>query len=341
MTNVKTTIKPATDKEIVESWKQCAKDLKAEKKETNKGVSFCFTDFKEENIKKGYKTVFKEYNDMIRGIAWGVETCPKTGKKHNQGFIQLYKQNRYSAIKKWINSKAHFEVLRGSIKDNKEYCSKEGKYTKLGMFVSRGYRSDLHNIKDDLMNGASLYDVMDKYTGDFVRYSSGIIKMKSLIDKKKGLNWRNVDVKVLYGQAGTGKTSYVMKKHGYENVFTLDSKWSSTSFWGDYDGEDVLLIDDFNGWIQYSYLLRVLDGHPLQLNIKGGSTYARWTKVYITSNAMGHQWYKNISKNLTRRVGECLEVTKGNTEPFVLEKFWEPDEMDVCEDVYGGEVSVW
>ncbi len=312
----------------------------AVKKENNKGISFCFTDFKEENIKNGYKTTFKEYNDMIRGIAWGVETCPKTGKKHNQAFIQLYKQSRYTAIQKWIGSKAHFEVLRGSIKDNEEYCSKEGTYTALGQFVSRGYRSDLHNIKDDLMNGATMYEVMDNYTGDFVRYSNGIQKMKSLIDKKKGLKWRDVDVKVLYGKAGTGKTSHVMKKHGYENVFTLDAKWASTNFWGDYDGEDVLLIDDFNGWIQYSYILRVLDGHPLQLNIKGGSTYARWTKVYITSNALGCQWYKSIGENLKRRVTACLEVTKGNTEPFVLEKFWEPEQENLV-DVYGGEVSVF
>lgn len=307
----------------------------SEKKQApNKGISFCFTDFLPHNINKGYDDIFDDFKDVIRGIAWGVETCPTTKKKHNQGYIQMYKQCRYTAIQKMFKSKCNFSVMKGSILQNEIYCSKECNYKKRGLFISRGYRSDLHNIKDDLKNGATMYDIMENYTGDFVRYATGITKMKSLIDKKKGLVWRDVDVIALYGKAGSGKTSSVMKEHGYENVFTLDSKWASTNFWGDYDGESVLLIDDFNGWVQYSYLLRVLDGHPLQLNIKGGSTYAMWTKVYITSNAMGGTWYNKIGDNLKRRVKECLEVSKGNTVCLTHDEFWKQKDDDI--DEYGG-----
>ncbi len=313
-----------------------------EKKQgTNKGISFCFTDFKEENITDGYEEMFEEYKDVIRGIAWGVETCPKTQRKHNQGYIQMYQQCRYNAIACMIKSKAHFEVLRGSIEDNENYCSKEGNYTKLGYFVNKGYRTDLHNIKDDLLNDATKYDIMFNYTGNFVRYSSGIMKMKELIDKKKAQKWRDVTTTVLYGKAGVGKTSYVMNRYGYDNVFILDAKWASTNFWGDYDNESVLLIDDFNGWIQYSYMLRILDGHPLQLNIKGGSTYAKWTHVYITSNAMGYKWYKSVGDNLKRRISSCLEVFIGNTETINTDEYFENNEEIELDDVYGGEVSVF
>ena len=148
---------------------------------SNKGTKFVFTNFKP----TAYRQVFEKYKDMIRGIAWGEEYCPTTGRRHDQGFIQMYKQCRYSKIIKMFNSNCHFEVMHGSIEDNETYCSKEHNYTKLGIFVSRGYRSDLHNIKDDLKDGACLYDIMENYTSDFVRYHSGIEKMKSLIDKKK------------------------------------------------------------------------------------------------------------------------------------------------------------
>lgn len=296
----------------------------------NKGISFVFTDYDKNNIKNGYSDIYSEFSDIIRGIAWGVETCPKTGRAHNQAYIQLYKQSRYSAIQKMIKSKCHFEVMMGSIEHNENYCSKEGKYKKLGNFVSRGYRSDLHNIKDDLKQGASMYDIMENYTGDFVRYHSGISKMKELIDKKNAREWRPCEVTTITGKAGEGKTRYVMEKEGYDNVFILDNDGNDSFMFNGYDGEKVLLIDDFNGWIKYTYMLRILDGYPLRLNIKNGVTWARFDRVYITSNAKPANFYKReIKKNFKRRINSCLEVIKGNTNTLI-----DPWEKDYFDDEY-------
>lgn len=279
---------------------------------SNKGTKFIFTNFKDCD----YHTVFKENAKRIRGLAWGMETCPTTGKKHAQGYIQMFNQCRYTAIQKMFDSKCHFQVMFGSIEQNEDYCSKEKNFTKLGKFVIKGHRTDLDNIKDDLKKGARLYDIMDNYTGDFVRYHSGIMKMKSLIDKNQSKKWRDVEVTVLYGKAGSGKTSYVSDKHGYDNIFVLNLEADKFMFDG-YDNEDVLLIDDFNGDIKYTHLLRILDGHPLPLNVKNGRAYAHFTKVYITSNVKPGCWYKNTRDNLKRRIKNCLEVTKGNTVTLV------------------------
>lgn len=295
----------------------------ANDKNYNKGVSFCFTDFNETNIALGYKNYYNEYKDIIRGIAWGVEVCPTTGKKHNQGYIQLFKQGRWTSIQKIFKSKCHFEVMIGSINDNEAYCSKECVYTKLGSFVSRGYRSDLHNIKDDIKNGASLYDIMENYTGDFVRYHSGITKMKELIDNKKSQSWRDVETTILVGEAGSGKTKYVYDKYGYDSVFKIDGAGNDKFMFNGYDGEEVLLIDDFNGWIKYTYMLNILDGYPLPLNVKNGRTFARWNKVYITSNNMPSMWYSKIKDNFKRRITNCLEVIEGNTINLNHSNYWD------------------
>jgi hypothetical protein len=295
-------------------------------------VSFCFTDFNETNITLGYKNYYNEYKDIIRGIAWGVEVCPTTGRKHNQGYIQLFKQGRWSSIQKMFKSKCHFEVMIGSIMDNEAYCSKENVYTKLGCFVSRGYRTDLHNIKDDIKNGASMYDIMENYTGDFVRYHSGINKMKELIDNNKSKSWRDVETTILVGVAGSGKTRYVYDNHGYNNVFKIDSSGDDRFMFNGYDGEDVLLIDDFKGWIKYTYMLNILDGYPLPLNVKNGRTFARWSKVYITSNNMPSMWYSKIKENFKRRIDNCLEVIEGNTKSFNHSNWWDIYDDD---DEYG------
>jgi len=287
------------------------------KKTYPKAVSWCFTDFNEYTITNGYAKYFEEFKDMIRGMAWGIETCPTTGKKHNQGFIQFYSQHRTKAVQRMLGSKCHLETMKGSILDNEKYCSKEGVYTTLGYFCKRGFRTNMHNIKDDLMEGASEYEIMDNYTSDFCRYHGGINKMKSLIDKKRRqkIGYRKPEVKILFGDAGVGKTREIYDKHGYENVFKV-SRYNDEKFmFNGYENEEVLLLDDFYGGIQYSYLLQLLDGYPMDLNVKNGIRYNFFKKVYITSNKNPHEWYKSgIKENFIRRINECLEVSKGNTD---------------------------
>ncbi|WP_445718336.1 hypothetical protein [Flavobacterium sp.] len=295
-----------------------AKTNKKEKKKPVSAVSWCFTDFNEKNIKNGYEKMFEDYKDLIRGVAWGVETCPKSGKLHNQSYIQFYKQQRLGALQRFVGNKCHAETMAGSILHNENYCSKENKFTKLGKFVSRGYRSDLHNLKDDLMNGATEYEIMDNYTGDFLRYHSGISKMKSLIDKKNRnkIGFRAPEVVIIYGDAGTGKTRKIYDEHGFDNVFKV-SRYNDDKFmFNGYDNEDVLILDDFYGGIQFSYLLQLLDGYPIDLNVKNGVKYNYFSKVYITSNKPPSEWYKNGLTNTyewNRRITKCIKVSKGNT----------------------------
>ncbi len=318
------------------------------KKIKDKGTLFCFTDFSKINLERGYKGYFEEWKDQIRGIAWGKEICPKTFAKtgvekyHNQGFIQLYSQNSFVKIQKWFKSKCHFEVCEGTVEDNVNYCSKEGFYTTVGTFVTQGYRTDLHNIKDDLKGGASEYDIMENYTGQYVRYHSGIAKMKALIEKNKVLKagWREVQVTALIGASRTGKSSYVYKKYGYENVFKIDAKADPKFMFDGYAQEDTILIEEFDGYIDYGYMLSILDGHPLPMNIKGGKTYGRFSNVYITSNEKPIYWYKSIAENLKNRLTTILEVTVGNTGTTVTKPMinaWVKDWDHACQ--YGEESS--
>ena len=149
--------------------------------------------------------------------------------------------------------------------------------------------------------------------GDFIRYHGGIAKMKSLIDSREANKFRDVKTTVLVGKAGEGKTRMVVDKHGYENVFVVENGQDDKFLFDGYDGEDVICIDDFNGTIKYTTLLRILDGHKLGLNIKNGRTYAKWTQIYITSNNKPALWYRTTGENLKRRITDCLEVSKGNT----------------------------
>ncbi len=96
---------------------------------------------------------------------------------------------------------------------------------------------------------------------------------------------RNVEVIYIYGPPGTGKSTYV-----WDNVkntsFYQPPPIRDGKIWFDgYTGQDVLWLEDMVlNTLSRDLILRILDKFPLLCEVKGGTTYACWTKVYITSN---------------------------------------------------------
>lgn len=167
-------------------------------------------------------------------------------------------------------------------------------------------------MAQSVVDGARLEDIASDHPGSWVRYSRGIRDLRFTLSAKAArAGFRKLVVSVKYGTAGAGKTRSVYDADGYESVFKLDR--SPTGVWFDgYEGESTLLIDDFYGWIPYSMLLNILDGYPLRLPIKGGSSWACWTKVYFTCNDPPATWYKvGMTGALARRINTCTQYIDG------------------------------
>lgn len=83
-----------------------------------KGRSWCFTMFSEEDVRK-----IRTMKD-IRAIVIGREKCPTTGKEHYQGYIRFTEPKRGTW---WKNQfpKVHVEYRRGSEQEAADYCRKE------------------------------------------------------------------------------------------------------------------------------------------------------------------------------------------------------------------------
>lgn len=128
-----------------------------------------------------------------------------------------------------------------------------------------------------------------------LRYAKGIDKLRKanmMADAKK---YRKVEVILLTGAAGTGKSSWAYDTYGVDNVYAPNLEGNKLWF-DDYAGESVLLLDDFRGSsTTLGNLLKYMDGRPRQLlQIKGGHLYALWTTVVITSNTEPTDWYNTL-----------------------------------------------
>ena len=114
-----------------------------------------------------------------------VEVCPTTGSPHIQGWCGWPKgQNqRLSAVKK-VHGTAHWEVMRGKISQNVQYCSKSAtsvsEYKTWGEVPEdkQGQRSDLEAAAELLVAtegsvAVKMRAVANAHKGAFVKYHKG------------------------------------------------------------------------------------------------------------------------------------------------------------------------
>jgi len=257
---------------------------------------FCFTVY-QDNVPEDW-TPAKEFCSYIV-FQW--EKCPETNRVHAQGYIELKKKTRFLKIKRSVlkTDTAHIEKRRGSAIQAAEYCKKEDTRLFEGLEWGeisqphQGQRTDLIAFKNKIGKEPLRY-LLDNFTYEMARHGHFYDRELAQSRKEQSRGFRRMDVRVYWGGAGTGKTRSVYEEFGYEVVYTLTINGKEKIWFDGYDGEKVLLLDDFYGNMCHAFFLRLTDGHPVRLDVKGTHTYALFTTVIITSNLNPNLWYRNL-----------------------------------------------
>lgn len=265
---------------------------------------------------------------------FGRETCPTTGKVHFQGYTYLKNPRSFNGWRKFLGEGCHTEPAKGTPAENVQYCSK-GEQSKTewqeckdqgenyglnsdvwthGEQPKQGVRSDLITLRDLASKAqcvSDLYQSQDEGTlSSLARYPRFVAAVAAAAQKKRTREWRNVEVIVNYGKTGLGKTRGPYEEGAY--MWHPPAK-GQKEWWDGYDGEEILLIDEFYGQLTIDRMFVLMDGYQIRLEIKNGFTYAQWTKIYITSNINPKEWYKNCPDAkwdaLNRRFSKIVHFT--------------------------------
>lgn len=244
---------------------------------------WCITFFKKPLVSK---------DERIRYAIYGKETCPSTGRVHWQSYVELNKPCRIAGLKKLFGDDTlHAEIRKGSREEARDYCKKDNDFTEMGKWITgQGHRTDLDSIIKELQNEKKLNELIIEQPGTYCRYRNGLKDISAVVTKSKRRNFRKVEVILLTGPTGCGKTRFAMeemKDQGYKIC------GSNLAWWQDYEGEECILIDEYDNDIKVTELLNILDGYELRLNVKGSHTYANWNKVYITTNLKPEELHRN------------------------------------------------
>ena len=280
--------------------------------EVKKSRNFCVTSFTPAKYND-----WKEMDVHTHNIKYFVFQMEETkeGKQHIQGYIEFINPCKFEHIKRVLGDQTlHIENRQGTADQARAYCMKAESRVKPpiehGEFKGQGYRSDIKMLYKLLKEGKKPMEIADIMPGTYMKYYKAVDRVYNDLQSDKEGTYTEVDVHVLYGDAGAGKTRYVYDTHGIKNVYRLTQGNGGNVWYDGYHGQDTLLIDDFYGWIKYSTLLQTLDNYKLRLSVKGGHTYSNWKHIYITSNKSPDLWYRQgLTPALARRFKHIKKMT--------------------------------
>lgn len=268
---------------------------------------------------------FYEYLQTLAGVKYfifcrergnGTKENPD-GTVHFQGYIEFGCGKRFSTLVKdfgadKVGNQGHIEPRHGTRKGCVDYVRKVGKHKdkaetqigdviEWGEFIADGQRSDLEEVVAMVGRGASDSEIKEAFPSQFLRYYRNIEDLRGAELRQKFLRFsrmyrEGMRVVYIYGSPRTGKTRYVYDKYGYDNVYSVAGYKEGKCF-DDYEGQDVLLLDEYRSSFNFGMLLKYTDGQPCSLLCRFRNRVACWTKVYIISNIPLTQQHKDIQRD--------------------------------------------
>lgn len=212
--------------------------------------------------------------DAIQYLGYGIETCPKTDKKHFQGYVEFKKAFTMKSVKSIFNDNTiHLEPRKGTQKQAIEYCEKDGDFYEFGEPKRQGSRNDLQTMREEIANGADMSSIVQTVTS-FQALRGAELLLKYCEEPRPV---QDIEVLWCYGETGSGKSHFAYQN--YQNIFRpINEKW-----WEGYDGHDCILFDDIRGTnVSFERLLQLCDKYPFRIETKGGSRQVKYTKIVFT-----------------------------------------------------------
>lgn len=262
-------------------------------------------------LEKGYaheriKEILNEFTNLIYACFCD-EIGLENGTPHTHIFIICKNGVMFSTVQKRFYG-AHIEAAKGKNIDNYNYIRKIGEkyenkkesnltetFEEIGELPKDRCNSEnlSEQIYEMIENGCSVPEIINEYP-NAIRQITNIEKTISMYkaDKVKNI-FRKLDVSYIYGATGVGKTRSVMEHFGYENVYRVTNYKNP---FDNYNGQDVILFDEFRSSLPISDMLVYLDGYPVNLPCRYSDKPALYTKVYIISNIPLEKQYVEVQK---------------------------------------------
>jgi len=253
-----------------------------------------------------------DFPHWLQYVVYSLE-LGEEGTHHFQGYLECVGVKSYKQLHEIPGFEgATFDRRRGTQAQAIAYASKIDDPTYLegpwihGHPKEQGKRNDLLEIKEKIDHGVPMTTVMEEHFTSWLRNHRALTEYKRL---KTPRRTEKSFVILFLGPSGRGKSTTMLKlaQHLGSFFMTAEAKKSGIYFDG-YDGEDVLVMDEFDGYQMTPTMFnRICDFTPCTLPCHGSPGVQMTSRyVLIASNYHPKYWWRKRNANqlyqITRRI---------------------------------------
>lgn len=261
-------------------------------------------------IEKGFNhSKIKEILYEMNLLYWCMsDEIGKQETYHTHIYIVSKSAIRFSKLKNCFEG-AHFEKVKGTSIQNRDYIFKVGKWGKTEKEETnlkdtqeewgeipnekQGRRSDIEFMYDAIKEGKNNFEILEKKPVLATKIDTMDKVRKTILEEKYKTVFRKLEVIYIYGKTETGKTRGIMEQYGYSNVCQIANYQHP---FDNYKQQPVIIFDEFRSDLKIGDMLKYLDGYPLFLPCRYMDKVACFDKIYIVSNISLEEQYPNIQK---------------------------------------------
>lgn len=285
--------------------------------------------------------------DKFKYLLCAIEKGDINENMHLQGCFSLKNASTWTAVYKMLNLKGgdYLSEQKSSQVTNVLYCSKgiqSHQEWEIDGVDGENYGIDFNPLKvigdlpqlgeskvnqwDDIRqaieNGWSDMEICARWPQEGIRCKASIRGYR-LMWQRHHQAWRDVEVVYLWGTTGTGKTRAVTSKYGYNNCFRV-TDYTKGAF-DTYDGQKIIIFEEFRSSFRLEKMLNYLDGHPVELECRYANQLMQATKIFILTNIpvveqypRMHDEYSSVGQMnswdaFNRRITHVIEAKEGDS----------------------------
>lgn len=264
--------------------------------------------------------VVKEY----KGFRAQMEVA-ESGYVHWQGILYAKSPVRFSTLKRKFPNQWHMEAARSQEALRRYVAKSKSRVPGVEPLVV----GDVPEIQDDdrektikevihglvFEEGASYSQIVEDYP-ESAHFLNAVREWVQIRDRKLSGGFRQMTCTYLWGAPGLGKTRWALDR--FQDVFRVVDY---THPWDTYEGQSVIVLDEFYGDLDWGLFLAVLDGHPLLLPARYSDRPALHTRVVVISNKPLWEQYTKVPAHvwgaMTRRFHHVWKMTGEPSRPIL------------------------
>ncbi|KAM3717934.1 Replication-associated protein [Dirofilaria immitis] len=206
-------------------------------------------------------------NGLEYGIT-GHETCPTTLRIHYQCYFKFISPVRFSTLSAKLPRGSHIEKAKRTPYQNYQYCSKETIKEEIGTRPNPPNRKRKQQeeqsalLKRYCSNEINLQQMIEEDILFVMKDLPRIQQIKSYVTPDRNTI---TELYIIIGDPGIGKTTFATKLTKSYFIKTANTeKW-----WDGYENQELVMLDDFYGWLLPAELFNLADSKPISADCPG------------------------------------------------------------------------